>query len=486
MNADNGYSLRVDVSPLPPPSSSPSRRRTLRETPISDAVNLPFFPARDVQGLPGDGGRMQVRDTVQQLRDMHGFVRSRRERFGPNFAHGYFGFVPFAVGEPDLVRELLLDRGSNFSSRMGWDFSIGRLFEGGLMLRDFDDHRAQRNIMQGAFRPAAMRGYLDIINPIVADAVAKRTRNPAYRFYPAAKQLSLRIAAELLLGVSLDARQGHRIGRAFINAVQAAVAIVRRPVPPNRYWRGMRGRAFLKRYFTSQIAERRQGQRADMFSQLCRTSDDNGDRLTDEEIAQHMIFVLLAAHDTTASAITTSIWALGKHSEWQDRIRSEMMSHPSPMMRYEDLDSLSETDWVFKEAIRMQPPVPFMMRRTVRDVQLGPYALPKNLTVAPVSLITHYLPEWWKDPERFDPLRFSPDRAEHKQHPGLYYPFGGGAHMCLGVHLASMQAKAFLYQFLRRHEVTLKAKRPTRFQVVPIPHPVGGLPIQLRDALAPR
>lgn len=115
---------------------------------------------------------MQVRDTLQQLRDMHGFLRSRRERFGPNFAHGYFGFVPFAVGEPDLVRELLLDRGSNFSSRMGWDFAIGELFEGGLMLRDFDDHRAQRNIMQSAFRPAAMRGYLDIINPIIRDALA--------------------------------------------------------------------------------------------------------------------------------------------------------------------------------------------------------------------------------------------------------------------------------------------------------------------------
>ena len=60
---------------------------------------------------------------------MHGFMQSRRERFGPNFAHGYFGFVTFAVGEPELVRELLMDRGTNFSSRMGWDFSIGELFE---------------------------------------------------------------------------------------------------------------------------------------------------------------------------------------------------------------------------------------------------------------------------------------------------------------------------------------------------------------------
>jgi cytochrome P450 len=122
-----------------------------------------------------------------------------------------------------------------------------------------------------------------------------------------------------------------------------------------------------------------------------------------------------------------------------------------------------------------------MMRRTVREVQLGPYALPKNLSVGLVSLITHYLPDWWTEPTRFDPSRFSPERAEHKQHPALYIPFGGGAHMCLGVHLASMQTKAFLYQFLRHYEVALRRKGSTRFQVVPIPHPIGGLPVRLSE-----
>ncbi|MGB5811571.1 MAG: cytochrome P450, partial [Polyangiales bacterium] len=411
------------------------------------------------------------------LRDMHSFMQRRRARYGPSFTHGYFGFVPFAVGEPELVRELLLDRETNFSSRMGWDFTIGELFEGGLMLRDFDDHRAQRNVMQGAFRPAAMRGYLDIINPIVADALDERESLNKYRFYPTAKQLGLRIAAELLLGVSLEKKEGRQLSGAFVNAVRAAIAIVRRPVPPLIYWRGMRGRAFLKNYFISQIEERRRSEKPDMFSQLCRSVDDQGNRLTDDEIAQHMIFLVLAAHDTTASAITTSVWGLASHPEWQDRVRDEIMGHDSPVMEYEVRDDLEQTEWVFKEAIRMQPPVPFMMRRAVRDTQLGPHALPKNLAVGAVSLITHYLPDWWTEPSRFDPLRFSPERVEHKQHPGLYYPFGAGAHMCLGVHLATMQAKAFLYQFVRRQRVRLTDRRPTRFQVVPIPHPVGGLPI---------
>ena len=431
-------------------SGQPDRKghRTLRETPLSDAVDLPDLPLREVDGLPGEGGAHQVRDSFEQLRDMHGFLRRRRERFGPNFAHGYFGFVTFAVGEPELARELLIDRGADFSSRMGWDFSIGELFEGGLMLRDFDDHRAQRNIMQAAFRPGAMRGYLEIINPIIDRTLTDWGRSPSFRFFPAIKRLGLQIATELLLGESLDVRAGRKIGRSFVDAVNAAVAVVRRPVPPGRYWRGMRGRAFLERYFASQIEARRRSNRADMFSQLCRAEDEAGDRLSDEEIAQHMIFLVFAAHDTTS-------------------------------MEYDARETLVETDWVFKEALRLQPPGSFMLRRTVREVQLGPYLLPKNLSVSPVSRISHYLPDWWTDPDCFDPLRFSPERAEHRRHPGLYYPFGGGAHMCLGVHLATMQAKAFLYQFLRRYTVIPKGRRPVRFQPVPMPHPSNSLPIGL-------
>ena len=453
--------------------------RTLRQTPLADAVDLPALPLREIEGLPGEGGRHQVRDSFEQLRDMHGFLQKRRERFGPNFAHGYFGFVEFTVGEPELVRELLMDRGSDFSSRMGWDFSIGELFQGGLMLRDFDDHRAQRNIMQAAFRPAAMRGYLEIINPIIDRTLTRWGRSPSLRFFPAIKELGLQVATELLLGESLDAATGRKIGRSFVDAVNAAVAVVRRPVPPGRYWRGMRGRAFLERYFASQIEGRRRSNRADMLSQLCRAEDEAGDRLSDQEIVQHMIFLVFAAHDTTASAVTTAIWALCEHPQWQERLRREIMAHDSSAMQYDARDALIETDWVFKEALRLQPPGAFMMRRTVREVQLGPYLLPKNLSVSPASRITHYLPDWWTEPNSFDPLRFSPARAEHKRHPGLYYPFGGGAHMCLGIHLATMQAKAFLYQLLRRYMVIPKARRPTRFQPVPIPHPSNSLPIAL-------
>jgi cytochrome P450 len=455
-------------------------RRVLRRTPVADAVRLPKLPLRKVDGLPGDGGAHQVRDSIAQLRDMHTFLQERRARYGPNFTHGYFGFVTFVVGEPDLVREVLLDRGTNYSSRVGWDFSIGELFEGGLMLRDFDDHRAQRNIMQAAFRPGAMRGYLDIINPIVDRGLTRWAAEGRLRCAPAIKALGLEVAAELLLGEELDDEIGRRVSRSFVDAVRASVTFLRKPIPPFRYWKGMRGRHFLVDYFRSQIESRRQGGGTDLLSELCRAEDQDGERLTDAEIVQHIVFLMFAAHDTTSSALTTTVWALCEHPEWQSRLRSEIASLGAPMVDYDTLSSLEEMDWVFKEALRLEPPGAFMVRRTVRDVELGPYRLPKNLSISPVSRVTHYLPEWWNEPTRFDPERFSPERAEHKQHPGVYFPFGGGAHACLGVHLATMQAKAFLYQLLHRFELELDTKRPTKFQMVPMPHPTNDLPVRLR------
>ena len=439
----------------------------------TNVLELPRpFPLRSVDGLPGDGARHQIRDTLAQLRDMHGFLQVRRERFGPNFAFAAFGFVVFAVGEPELVRAIHLDADDAYSSRLGWDYSIGELFKGGLMLRDFGEHRQHRSMVQAAFRPSAMQGYLEIIERCVTATLDDWQRQQTLQFYPAVKALGLRIALELILGVSADDRHASRIGRAFRSAVEASIALVRYPVWPLAYWQGLRGRRFLKEWLVGEVRRRRANPGADIFSRLCATE------LTDDDIADHLVFLIMAAHDTTASALTSCVWAACGHREWQARMRDEVQMHRGPLS-LPDLETLQANDWVLKEALRLKPPGPFMMRRTTKATRLGRYDLPANLSIAPVSMITHFLPDMWTEPERFDPERFAPSRAEHRQHAGLYYPFGGGAHHCLGIHLAYMQAKTFLFHFWRRFGVAAASERPPRFRSIPIPYPVDGLPVRL-------
>jgi len=95
--------------------------------------------------------------------------------------------------------------------------------------------------------------------------------------------------------------------------------------------------------------------------------------------------------------------------------------------------------------------------------------------------VTHRLPEFWSSPDRFDPDRFSPERAEHTKHTHLYYPFGGGAHVCIGLHFARIQVKAVMNELLGRYRIVnpRRAQRPRSFASVPMAYPRDGLPVVL-------
>ena len=113
------------------------------------------------------------------------------------------------------------------------------------------------------------------------------------------------------------------------------------------------------------------------------------------------------------------------------------------------------TEMAFKEAMRMKPPVPSMPRRAMRDFTFKGYAIPAGTLVGINPLFTHHMPEIWPDPETFDPMRFT-DEAQRNRHRFAWVPFGGGAHMCLGLHFAYMQAKCFARHFLQNLEVSLE------------------------------
>ena len=117
---------------------------------------------------------------------------------------------------------------------------------------------------------------------------------------------------------------------------------------------------------------------------------------------------------------------------------------------------MEKTTWVFREALRMHPPLPTIPRRVVEDVEWQGYTIPKNSLVNISPLHTHYMEEYWSNPYSFDPERFSPERAEDKQHFYQWIPFGGGHHKCLGINFAELQTKTFLFHFLRQYRVSVK------------------------------
>ena len=118
---------------------------------------------------------------------------------------------------------------------------------------------------------------------------------------------------------------------------------------------------------------------------------------------------------------------------------------------FDNLEAMPLTEMAFKEALRLKPPVPSMPRRAIRDFTFKGYAIPAGTMVGVNPLFTHHMPEIWPEPEKFDPLRFT-DEAQRNRHRFAWVPYGGGAHMCLGLHFAYMQAKCFARHFLQNLE----------------------------------
>jgi cytochrome P450 len=378
----------------------------------------------------------------------------------------------------DAHRLALVNDGQVFSNKKAWDLIIGRIFPNGLMLRDGDDHRYHRRLMQAGFKNKVMQDYLLKMVPQVEEAVRNWPVQPgqSLQAFPTFKKMTLDLAATIFLGMDLG-KDANKISEAFESTVAASMPKLPLAIPGTLLWRGIRARKYMCEYFQSQIPAKRSGEGADMFSLLCKATDEEGNQYTDQEVIDHMIFLMMAAHDTTTSALTSMTYALGRHPEWQQHLFEEVQQLDTAHLRYEDLEHMKQTEWVMKEALRMYPPLSTLPKYSLKAFEFEGHKIPANALVATYPIHTHYMEEYWTQPQHFDPLRFSDDRAEHKKHPYCWVPFSGGAHMCIGLHFAIMQIKLVMFEMVRRYRWSLPAGYEMPVQQSPISKPRDGLPV---------
>ncbi|HET9240803.1 MAG TPA: cytochrome P450, partial [Oligoflexus sp.] len=326
--------------------------------------------------------------------------------------------------------------------------------------------------------PPAMKNYLRIMNGTVEDCLKSWDQKQALEFYSSFKSLTLNVAATAFVGMKLGP-EADRLNKAFVDTVLASVSFLRLPIPGLSYQKGLAGREYLKEYLRGLLPEKRAKETDDMFSQFCHSTSKDGESFSDEDVINHMIFLLMAAHDTITSATTTLIYYLASHLEWQDPIRQEGRAFGESMIDFEDLEKMEILEACFDEALRLYPPVPMIPRRTVNDVDFKGTVIPAHTLVYINVFNTHRMEQYWSNPAAFDPTRFL-ERKEHKQHPYLFAPFGGGAHMCIGKAFAYMEVKAFIHQFLQKYEISLPKGYQLKQKIIPIPKPVDGLPLRLK------
>lgn len=426
------------------------------------------------RGIPFVGRTLAyVRDPMRMMRDQY-------DAYGPVSDIDFLGKRWTALLGPDACAVALRNGDKAFASGEGWGYLVGPFFDRGLMLLDFEEHHRHRRIMQSAFTRDHLERYTAALQPAVVAGLDAWQPGPAFLAYPALKELTLDLATEVFMGGADLATPDEldRVNRAFIDCVQSATAIVRANIPGTRWGRAIRSRKLLEEFLGRHLADKRAHPGTDLFSVLCHITTDDGERFSDEDVINHMIFLLMAAHDTSTITVSTMMQYLGQHPEWQQRCRDEALALPDhPTLA--DLDTLTSIDMVMKESLRLVPPVPVLARKTVKETEVLGHRIPAGRLVVVMTHLTHHMHELWPDHDAFDPERFAEDRRDDKVHRHAWEPFGGGVHKCLGMFFAGAEVKTILVHLLRQYEWTVDPDYRVPMSYTSLPFPKDGQPVHL-------
>src|SRR6056300_1639789 len=408
-----------------------------------------------VPGLPIIG------HSIPFQRDALNFTAEKQKKYGDIFQISLLNENFIVLLTPEITKEVFLDKDDNFSSKEGWAVTLGPTFENGLMLRDFDDHKYHRTLLQDSFRHDAIHNYLSIIQPIIDTWVESIKTKTTFNLYESIKQLMFDISLSLFfLDVKNDESQ--KLNNLFMDSIASATSAVRWPLPFTQLKKGLKAREYLLDYFESKSQMIDEESKKTLFAELVNTNKGDAG-LSDHEIAEHIIFLLLAAHDTTTITLTNSIYNLSKNPDFLNDLFNEANE-----VDHLDVSSLKNgivAESIFKEAMRYYPPVPFSVRQVVRDIQIETYNITKNsyLTISP--LLLHHDDRYWDDPRKFDPYRFF-DPAYINQ---AYFPFAGGAHTCIGKFFASYLFKNVIYKYIQSIQ-SPQIDQVLNIRPTPIPH----------------
>jgi len=431
----------------------------------------------ELSDVPSQPGLPLVGHTLAWLRDPIGTPVRMREALGDVFHHHLFFARPVVFAHPDALAQIFADEGERLSTAAGWRPFFGRVLPGGLLLRDHQDHRYHRGLMGAAFSPAELPEHVPAMTPRIAATLDSwRGRSPVLAV-PAFRQLTLELAGAIFLGVEVGARLA-ALAHDFDELAQGVAALVPLPLPGTALGRALQARARLARYLRELVAERRSSPTADLLGQLCQATDAEGRRFTDDEVVDHMIFMWMAAHDTTTGSLAMAAYELARSEAWQQRLRVEA-ARIGPSLPYERMGEAREAEQVVSEVLRLYPPVGSVPRRTLSACEIGGVRLPAGTPLRASILLAQRHPGFWSRPGDFDPERFSDERAEHRRHRHAFRPFGGGAHACLGMRFAMLQIKAVLHQLLLRYRLALPAGYTLRLRPTPSFRPADDLPLLL-------
>ncbi len=360
---------------------------------------------------------------------------------------------------PELIQELVVNR--ERQNRRVLTMQKARTVLGdGLLTSEEPLHMRQRRLVAPAFHRQRIAGYGEVIGQ-VAEQIEGAWQPGERDVHPDMLVLALRVTGKCLFDIDSEPeiRRLARTVQVFLGPpppvwVPASLLEVLRklPIPPVRRVQEALGE--FDRSLYAMIADRRRnpGDRGDLLSMLLASED--GERMTDKQVRDECFTIMLAGHETTANALSFTLWLLAKHPEIQERARAEavaVLGGRTPGA--EDYPKLPYLYAVFAESMRLLPTVWVFGRACGPEpYQVGGFTIRPGDTLIAPQIVVHRDPRWWANPDRFDPGHFLPEKpgdAKSTRPRFAYFPFGGGSRQCIGESLAWMEGVLSLAAILR-------------------------------------
>lgn len=377
----------------------------------------------------------------------------------------------YLLNHPDIIRDVLVTHHRSFIKSPVLQRS--RAFLGdGLLTSEGDLHLRQRRLIQPAFHRQQLAGYAQTMTDYTLRLSRGWQDGETYDLSQEMMRLTMEIVSQTLFGANIPEQEVNEIGQAITTTLEGARRLVlpfweriqNLPLPGSRQI--IEAGAFLDQKMQALIAERRaeaargeETTRHDLLQMLLSARDEEGDGhgMSDQLVRDEVLTLFLAGHETTANALTWTLYLLSRHAWVEDRLHEELeqvLGGRTPTA--EDVEKLPYTRMVLTESMRRYPPAWVIGRQTVDDYPVRNYVLPKGSVVFLSPWVMHHDPRYYHNPRAFEPLRWIPE--EQAKRPKMsYFPFGGGPRMCVGEPFAWMEGIIILAILLQRWQFRLAA-----------------------------
>lgn len=424
---------------------------------------------------PGPRGNFFFGNIPDLRRDPLTFYPEMRQRYGDVVRfRGIRNFQWFLITHPDDIESVL----KNKRIPKGLFIETLKILVGnGLLTSEGEFWRRQRRLAQPAFHRQRLASLAAMMTS-AAERVADQWQSVARSGQPLdvaheMMRLTLEIVGRALFSADISG-DADDVARALTVALEHVNYRSMHPfslpewapTPTNRrYARALRR---LDALVYRLIDERRRAgdDQHDLLSMLLHARDeDTGAGMNDQQLRDEVMTIVLAGHETTSVTLSWAWYLLAQHPDVTAKLHAELdtiLGGRTPTL--DDLPLLSYTRMVIDETLRLYPPAWTIARQVAEDTELHGYVIPKGSPIVMSQYVTHRHPDFWDDPERFDPGRFTPERVA--QRPKFaYFPFGGGPRICIGNNFALMEAHLLLATFAQRYTLELVPDHP----VVPEP-----------------